>query len=393
MVNPVDRDEITGHMWNRERHDLTRQELYDLVWSEPVYKVAERYAISGVALAKKCRNFGIPLPERGYWNRLQAGKKVRKTPLKPASAGTSEMIVIFQGQGPRPPKPPQPELDPQIVSAIAAERLEKSKIVVPEHVTHLHPQAKKIGDAHSRGRPWNERNAKTEPIELRRRRILHALFRAIEQRKGQVTARPYSAGFEVELLGSTFQMSCSEPIRRKRVPMSKEQLRARSQWETRDYNTVDEPSGILRMRMARENGHPKDMLDTDEAPLETKLNDVMIWLFQHSITVAERDRRAEEARIAAAERARKEREAEIARWKAEDERRKERERVAGLLEEVKQWRAAMEIRDFVKAASKVLDLTTEWKTWALAVADTMDPLRRSDSRRGIGGDDDDEGTG
>lgn len=59
MVNPVDRDEITGHMWNRERHDLTRQELYDLVWSEPVYKVAERYAISGVALAKKCRNFGI----------------------------------------------------------------------------------------------------------------------------------------------------------------------------------------------------------------------------------------------------------------------------------------------------------------------------------------------
>jgi hypothetical protein len=41
---------------------------------------------------------------------------------------------------------------------------------VREHMTHLHPEAKKIADAHGRGRPWNERNAKTAPIELRRRR-------------------------------------------------------------------------------------------------------------------------------------------------------------------------------------------------------------------------------
>jgi hypothetical protein len=93
------------------------------------------------------------------------------------------MIVIFQGQGPRPPKPPQPELDPQIVSAIAAERLEKSKIIVREHMTHLHPEAKKIADAHGRGRPWNERNAKTAPIELRRRRRhSRSLWMAVEKR-------------------------------------------------------------------------------------------------------------------------------------------------------------------------------------------------------------------
>jgi hypothetical protein len=361
-------------MWNRERHHLTRQELYDRVWSEPVYKVAERYGISGVALAKKCRNFGIPLPERGYWNRLQAGKKVRKTPLKPAAAGTSESVLIIQGEGPRPTKPPEPELDPQIVKAIADERLEKSKIVVPERVTHLHPEAKKIGDAYNFGRPWNERNAKPEPLELRRRRILHALFRAIEQRKGDVTARPYNAGFDIELFGSAFRMSCSEPIRRRRVPMTKEQLRARSQWETRDYNTVNEPSGRLRMRMARGDAHPKDILDTDEAQLENRLNDVMIWLFEHSITVAERDRRAEEARVAAAERARKGHEAEVARWKAEDERRKEKERVTELLDEAKHWRKAVELRAYVAAAAEALELNEEWKVWALGVADMLDPL-------------------
>jgi hypothetical protein len=361
-------------MWNRARHNLTRQELYDLVWSEPVYKVAERYGISGVAFAKKCRNFGIPLPERGYWNRLQAGKKVRKTPLKPAAAGTSENVLIIQGAGPRPPKPPEPDLDPQIVKAIADERLDKNKITVPEHVIHLHPEAKKIADAFQFGRPWNERNTKPEPLELRRRRILHALFRAIEQRKGDVTARPYNAGFDVELLGSTFRMSCSEPMRRKRVPMTKTELKARSEWQTRDYNTVEEPSGILRMRMARGDAHPKDILDTDDAPLETRLNDVMIWLFQHAISVAERDRRAEEARIAAEERSKKQREAEIAHWKAEEKRRKEKERTAGLLEQVTHWRKAVEIRAYVAAASEALELNAEWKSWALAVADGIDPL-------------------
>jgi hypothetical protein len=361
-------------MWNRERHHLTRQELYDLVWAEPVYKVAERYGISGVALAKKCRGASIPLPERGYWNRLQAGKRVYKRSLKPAGPGKNENVLIIQGAGPRPPRPPQPERDPQIVKAIADENLEKNKIVVPEHVTHVHPEAKKLADSINYGRPWNERNAKPEPLELRRRRILHTFFRAVEQRKGDVTVRPYNAGFDVELLGSTFRMSCSEPILRKRVPMTKEQLKARSQWQTRDYNTVDERSGILRMRMAHGDAHPKDILDTDEAPLETRLNDVMIWLFEHSITVAERERRAEEARLAAAERAREEHEAEIARWKAEEKRRKEKERVAGLLEQVQQWRNATEIRAYVHAASDSVELDEGWKAWALGVADAMDPI-------------------
>src|SRR5436853_196898 len=106
-------------MWKPPvRHELTRQKLYDLIWSEAVYKVAERYGISGVGLAKVCRNASIPLPPRGYWPQLQHGKKVRRTPLKPAGPGKSEAIFITQGSGPRPPRPPAPELDPLIVKAI-----------------------------------------------------------------------------------------------------------------------------------------------------------------------------------------------------------------------------------------------------------------------------------
>ena len=58
-------------------HRFTRQELYDFVWEEPRSTLAKRYAISDVALAKACRRAGIPMPDRGYWAKRQAGRRTR----------------------------------------------------------------------------------------------------------------------------------------------------------------------------------------------------------------------------------------------------------------------------------------------------------------------------
>jgi hypothetical protein len=360
-------------MWNRKHHRLTRQELHNLVWSEPAYKVAARYGISGPGLAKICRKFDISLPERGYWNRVQAGHKVSKGRFKPAKPGSSEDIVIVQGDSPRPQKPPDPELDPQIVRLIEAEALEENAIRVPDTVMRLHPEAKKMADRAQITLGWDRRREPIEPIELRRRRILNALFRAIEARKGEVTSAG-DVSFDVELLGSTFKMSCAEVVLRKRIAMTKAELKARSQWESRDYKTVDERTGLLRIRMNRGESKPKDFADTEGAPLETRLNDVMIWLLKHSITVAERDRRAEEARVAAAERARREHEAEVARWRAEEKRRKEKDRVDALIDDAKRWRRAENLRAYVRAACEALEVDENWKAWRLAAADELDPL-------------------
>src|SRR5476649_177159 len=75
-------------------HRFTRQELYDLVWSEPMTKLAARYRISGNGLAKACRRADIPVPRRGYWSKLQAGRKVAKTPLPPSKADTPSNVTI-----------------------------------------------------------------------------------------------------------------------------------------------------------------------------------------------------------------------------------------------------------------------------------------------------------
>jgi hypothetical protein len=58
-----------------------RVELYNLVWDQPLVKLAKKYRISDVRVGKVCRRLRIPLPGRGYWAKLKAGKPVGQPPL------------------------------------------------------------------------------------------------------------------------------------------------------------------------------------------------------------------------------------------------------------------------------------------------------------------------
>ncbi|MGA2350860.1 MAG: site-specific integrase [Terracidiphilus sp.] len=60
----VNESELPPRMLTR----IPREELYELVWSEPVMHVARRLGRSGVAVAHACRKRDIPVPGRGYWN-------------------------------------------------------------------------------------------------------------------------------------------------------------------------------------------------------------------------------------------------------------------------------------------------------------------------------------
>jgi len=59
---------------------LIRNELYDLVWREPLRQLAKRFGASDVAIAKHCRKTDILLPSLGYWAKKEAGK----APFQPA---------------------------------------------------------------------------------------------------------------------------------------------------------------------------------------------------------------------------------------------------------------------------------------------------------------------
>src|SRR5678815_4658755 len=61
--------------------DMTRSELYELVWAAPIVTLGPKYGVSDVAVAKRCKGLGVPTPRHGYWAKVEAGKKVKKLPL------------------------------------------------------------------------------------------------------------------------------------------------------------------------------------------------------------------------------------------------------------------------------------------------------------------------
>ena len=52
---------------------LSRKELYQRVWSQPLSIVAKELGVSGNALAKICNRLMVPYPPRGHWLLLDRG--------------------------------------------------------------------------------------------------------------------------------------------------------------------------------------------------------------------------------------------------------------------------------------------------------------------------------
>jgi hypothetical protein len=68
-----------------ERVQLSREELFQRVWANPVATVAKECGVSGRGLKKICERMEVPVPPRGYWAKLSAGKPVRQARLPAVS--------------------------------------------------------------------------------------------------------------------------------------------------------------------------------------------------------------------------------------------------------------------------------------------------------------------
>lgn len=109
-------------MAHRNPLTLSRQDLYELVWSKPVTEVAKEIGLSDVAVAKRCRQVQVPVPPRGYWARVSAGQTPRRTPLpkyrdssasvaRSRSASIPEIVGLAEfGQSPARDRPRRKKL-------------------------------------------------------------------------------------------------------------------------------------------------------------------------------------------------------------------------------------------------------------------------------------------
>ena len=75
---------------------VTRKELYDLVWENPLSKLAKKYNLSDNGLRKVCKKLDIPLPKNGYWQKIQYNKKVSKEKLPVNNTVETSITLKFR---------------------------------------------------------------------------------------------------------------------------------------------------------------------------------------------------------------------------------------------------------------------------------------------------------
>lgn len=82
-----------------ETIELTRKELYDIVWSTPVYKLTQEYAFSNLCFKRICKQFEIPMPDISYWSKLKFNKKFKKEKLNLVFGGIDKIMLTIREQG------------------------------------------------------------------------------------------------------------------------------------------------------------------------------------------------------------------------------------------------------------------------------------------------------
>ncbi len=112
---------------------VDRETLYEEVWADPVKVVAQRYGISDVGLAKICKKLSIPIPSRGYWAKVKAGKIMRKIPLPALPPGATALT------GTKPLSRIQREAQVAVQKSVAKIIEDHPVIDVPEELTDPHP--------------------------------------------------------------------------------------------------------------------------------------------------------------------------------------------------------------------------------------------------------------
>lgn len=403
---------------------LSREDLYQLAWSKPMSELAKDFGISDVALAKRCRRLGIPVPGRGYWARVDAGQKLHRPTLPKRDAlpqDEAQLTVApnsapnFEAQYLNNEATDQPWLDEHI----AYEQREANAIRVPTQTRTWHPviaewreelqtqamemAASKLADEKYQKWPdWRRRSesdnngykwrwAKDRGQRLndthhsiairvslgtyeRALKILNGLAQAAEVRGFTIRDDEKAGRILFEGHEATVQLRLAEQLEDKTRP----EKRYDGTMEQQRYKVS---TGRLRITLQTDYREGPQFTDTEESPLEERLNKIYMGMYRLVVKSWRADRAQMEWHRRRDEEQRQQEEQkrrETARKAAIAAERRRRRR---LLAESLRWTQAHRIRDYVQhirstaatsEASRTPELST-WLDWATQVADEFDP--------------------
>ncbi|RUA36077.1 MAG: hypothetical protein DSY77_01780 [Bacteroidetes bacterium] len=359
---------------------FTRKQLYDLVWSKPLTKLAKEYAISDNGLRKICKKHNIPLPKLGHWQKLQYGKKVNIIPLPKLENKDIQIELSVRKEGKNDDYSYLSEYH-RLKKEI--ENDESLNLVVPDRISKSHSLVSNARKDLSRKAPseWgnsqglvssssNVLNIEVSKSSIPRvLRFMNCLIKLLMQRKHSIIV---DGGKTYAIVnGEKLELRCRETL--KRVANTE------NRWQSYDYY----PSGRLKLML--ENIYPnKEWKDGSQRKLEDQLPNILTTLELKSKEIKKERAKREEWK----------RQYEIQRKKEEELKElkgKELKNFKILYRSSDLLHKANVMRDYINTVKEqalkkgnLNDKLNEWINWANKKADWIDPLTDIDEDELLG---------
>jgi hypothetical protein len=351
-----------------------------------------------VALAKQCKKANIPVPNRGYWARRQAGKPTVQIALPPRFPGASDRVggaahyhYYYGSDWPEKfremPVPPVPAFDEEMSSVEEHARKLVGKVRCSRKFEPAHPLVARLL-AHDEERrqefiKWGSNYYAPKydaGIERRRLLIINALFMAA----ARLGCRPsMSTSKYGQDAGSKRQISIK--ISESEVNFTIEPVKSKK----------EDQKERLRLALARDRTSASKFWDDGDAgSLEDQLTDILVeMLVSAEVSYRNgliRNREWVIERKSEAEAEFKRRSEENERKARELQEKLSRERIGRLLSQAKALDRASQIRAYVESALlRAAEMRIEhadfekWATWARQEADRIDPVKNGTIARAV----------
>ena len=372
---------------------VSRKTLYDQVWSEAMVRLAKRYGVSDVWLAKICRKHRIPRPPRGYWAKKEFGKAPPQTPLPDADNDCD-----IELRDPNQERVAAPAVRSETEMELAEELRKGSPVAVADtlrgsnRLVTLANQELQDAETDEHGLiippEGGALDIRASKSSLRRSLlIMDALLKALEQRGYRLSPGP-----TVHMLGVDLTFRISETLRVKRVQSEEHDLHGPYAFGHSRFDQQRVPSGDLVLQIDRRGrywglGWRRTWRDAPGRRLEDQLSKCIAGMLKFA--ARKKSREMEEEREVQARREEERRRQEEAARRAEIRRqfKAERARVASLMHEARDWQRSKTLREYIEARKNKCIAergsiepggeSAQWLDWATQQADRLDPLMPS----------------
>ncbi len=357
------------------KQTLSRQELYDLIWSTPFSTLTKRYSITHHKLKNTCQKMAIPLPRQGHWEKLKYNKPVEIIKLPDEYFGKNNVTLNLYEAGDQVSKliPSRLiELEKKII------RIEGHKLKVPKKLIDPHKLIIPVKEAFEKNKSTYSRDGLFRflygevniNVSLRNfgraLKFMDTFIKLMEKRGGRIYN--YDRMTHLEFQGEKIQFRCTEKRNRVLKP-------GNHSWPEYDYFA----SGILTFHVVYDYKTItwRDGNLTIEKQFAKIIAEIdLVWekLKQKRLDLEKYwAEQAEKRRI----------EEEEEQLEKEKQKRIDKERTdfKKLLKTVNRWHLAENLRNYIKKVEEnakgnntYSDDFKKWIDWARKKADWYDPL-------------------